>query len=110
MDPPLGVDGAADGVVGQPDHDDAGRGTVAMGRGHHRDRGTRIHVVVLGLYVRAMRLNPDFESYITGWGAVIAHMSRAERVFDTALYPLLFLTVATWVLAAKSLRAGTVQE
>lgn len=63
-----------------------------------------------GLYVRAMRLNPDFESYITGWGAVIAHMSRAERVFDTALYPLLFLTVAIWVLATKSLRAGTVQE
>ncbi len=63
----------------------------------------------LGLYVRAMRLNPDFESYITGWDAVIAHMSRAERVFDTALYPLLFLAVAIWVLATKSLRAGTVQ-
>lgn len=63
-----------------------------------------------GLYVRAMRLNPDFESYITGWDAVIAHMSRAERVFDSALYPLLFLMVAMWVLATRSPRAGTVQE
>lgn len=64
----------------------------------------------LVLYVRAMRIDPDFGSYITAWDAVIAQMSRAERVFDSALYPLLFFVVAIWILATTSWRAGTVQE
>lgn len=63
-----------------------------------------------GLYVRAMRIDPQFGSYITAWDAVIAHMSRAERVFDTGLYPLLFFAVAIWVLSSTSRRGGTVQE
>lgn len=64
----------------------------------------------LALYVRAMRIDPDFGSYITAWDAVIAQMSRAERVFDSASYPLLFFAVAIWILATTSRRAGTVQE
>lgn len=68
----------------------------------------------LALYVRAMRLNPDFHSYIPAWDAVIAHMSRAERVFGSAIYPLLFIVVAMWVLATKTevpeSDTGTVQE
>lgn len=62
------------------------------------------------LYVRAMRIDPDFQSYITAWDAVIAQMSRGERVFDAAVYPLLFFAVAIWVLTTRSPRAGTVQE
>ncbi|MEU9806848.1 glycosyltransferase 87 family protein [Mycobacterium sp. NPDC050853] len=66
------------------------------------------------LYIRAMRIDPNFQSYITGWDAVIAHMSKAERAFDCAALPLLFLVVAIWVLTTKSLipesDTGTVQE
>jgi alpha-1,2-mannosyltransferase len=56
-----------------------------------------------------MRINPDFGSYITAWDAVIAQMSRGERVFDSAFFPLLFLAVAIWILATRSRPAGTVQ-
>ncbi|MGH3724341.1 MAG: glycosyltransferase 87 family protein [Mycobacterium sp.] len=64
----------------------------------------------LVLYVRARRIDPDFQFYVTAWDAVIAQMSRAERVFDSGLYPLLFLVVAIWVLTNKNRDAGTVQE
>ncbi|MGL5444419.1 MAG: glycosyltransferase 87 family protein, partial [[Mycobacterium] stephanolepidis] len=90
---------------------------ILIARGAQRWRWAAVTVVIaaivsmwwyLVLYVRAMRINPDFGSYITAWDAVIAQMSRGERVFDSAFFPLLFLTVAIWILATRSRPAGTV--